>query len=106
MRELKVPPAAVDDPKAVEILRLWVAQGGEWVTVNPHFWRDRDFSEEWAWGLFLSDTIKHVANAINELSGKDKQKVIAEIRASFEAELEKPTSAVRGGILQAEPAHE
>ncbi len=106
MKELEIPPAAQEDPKSVEILRLWIAKGGEWVSLNPYQYRNRDFKEEWAWGLFLSDAIKHIANAVSELSGKDKQQVIDDIRTSFEAEMDKPTSEVRGGILQSGPENE
>ena len=90
----------------MEILRLWIAKGGEWVSLNPYQYRNRDFKEEWAWGLVLSDAIKHIANAVSELSGKDKQQVIDDIRTSFEAEMDKPTSEVRGGILQSDPENE
>jgi len=103
MKELEAPPAAHEDPKSVEVLRLWVAKGGQWVSLNPYLYRDRDFKEEWAWGLVLSDAIKHIANAVSELSGKDKQQVIDDIRTSFEAEMSKPTSEVRGGILPSDP---
>jgi hypothetical protein len=106
MKELEIPPAAQEDPKSVEILRLWIAKGGEWVSLNPYQYRNRDFEEEWAWGLVLSDAIKHIANAVSELSGKDKQRVIDDIRTSFEAEMDKPTSEVRGGILQSDPENE
>ena len=99
MKELEIPPAAKNDPESTEILRLWIADGAEWVSLNHRVYRDRDFKEEWAWGVFLSDTIKHLANAIHEASGKDKLEIIGEIRASFEAEMQNPTSAVRGGVL-------
>ena len=103
MKELGIPPAALEDPNSVEILRSWVAGGAQWVSINPHLYRNRDFKEEWAWGLFLSDVIKHVANAIIESSEKDKQQVIDDILASFEAEMADPTSEVRGGTLQSDP---
>jgi len=99
MKELEIPPAAKNDPKSVEVLRLWVAGGAEWVSLNQRIYRNRDFIEEWAWGVFLSDTIKHLANAIHDFSGKDRQEIIKEIRDSFEAEMRDPTSDVRGGVL-------
>lgn len=83
-----------------------MAKGGEWVSLNPYLYRNRDFNEEWAWGVFLSDAVKHIANAVSELSGKNKQQVIDDIRTSFEAEMAKPTSEVRGGILKSDPEGE
>ena len=102
MKELIIPPAAARDPKSIEILRFWIAEGGEWVSLNPHQYRNRDFEEEWAWGLFLADAIKHIANALHDHSGKDRQEVIDAIRESFEAEMKNPTSKVRGGFIESE----
>lgn len=102
MKELVIPPAAVADENAVELLRAWVADGGQWLSLNPHLYRNRDFDEEWAWGLFLADTIRHLARAIGSVSGKDERKVIKEIRRAFEKEIKKPTTAVRGGYLEDE----
>jgi hypothetical protein len=100
MKELVVPPAAQQDEHAVEILRAWVAAGAQWVSLNPHLYRGRDFDEEWAWGLFLADTIKHVANAIAAETGKDPQKTAKAIQKSFAKEMKKPTTAVKGGYLE------
>ena len=48
MKELVRPPAAESDENSIEILRAWVAEGAQWVSLNPHLYRDRDFDEEWA----------------------------------------------------------
>ena len=50
MNELIIPPDAEDDPQSIEILRAWIANGSQWVSLNPHIYRDREFDEEWAWG--------------------------------------------------------
>ncbi|MDH3857250.1 MAG: DUF5076 domain-containing protein [Gammaproteobacteria bacterium] len=99
MRELVIPPVAETDENSIEILRAWAAGGAQWLSLNPHLYRNRDFEEEWAWGLFLSDTIKHIANAMHEQTGKDQDEIVKAIRQSFEAEIGKPTSEVRGGYL-------
>jgi hypothetical protein len=104
MKELVVPPAAQADPKSVEILRAWIAGGEQWLSLNPHVYRDRKFDEEWAWGLFLADTIRHIANAIHELTGKDRIETVRLIRQAFDLELEKPTTRIQGGALSSESA--
>lgn len=100
MNELPIPPDAEHDPESLEVLRAWIANGAQWVSLNPHIYRNREFDEEWAWGLFLADTIKHIANAIAEQSGKDPQKVAKAIQKAFAKEMKKPTSAVRGGFIE------
>ena len=99
MNELSIPPAAISDANSVEIMRAWVAEGAQWISLNPHLYRHRDFEEEWAWGIFLADTIKHLANAIHNETGRDHKKIVKAIRKSFEAEMKKPTSEVKGGFL-------
>ncbi len=43
--ELLIPPAAEEDPKALEVIRVWVAKGGQHVSLNPLVWKDPQ-----AWG--------------------------------------------------------
>ncbi len=100
MRELPVPPAATRDEKAVEMIRCWVAEGGQWIVINPHLFRGREFSEESAWGMFLADSARHIARAIALNSGQDEGSTVAQIREAFERELAKPTSPVTGGFLE------
>jgi hypothetical protein len=33
--ELLIPPGAEEDPKAMEVIRVWVAKGGQHVSLNP-----------------------------------------------------------------------
>ena len=40
-RELTVPPAAEDDPKAFEILRVWAAGGQQHVSLFWDLWDDQ-----------------------------------------------------------------
>jgi hypothetical protein len=39
--ELLIPPAAEEDPKALEVIRVWVAKGGQHVSLNPLVWKTR-----------------------------------------------------------------
>lgn len=100
MEELIIPPAAEKDSQSIEILRAWLAEGSQWISLNPHLYRNRDFEEEWAWGLFLADTIKHISNAISEQTGKDPKKIVKAIQKSFAKEIKKPTTEVSGGFYE------
>ena len=102
MDELPIPQAAVDDDNAVEMIRLWVADKSQWVTLNPHLFRDREFDEEEGWGLFLADTIQHISNAISQHSGDDPRKVSKLIRKHLLKELKSPRTTISGGHLEAD----
>jgi hypothetical protein len=38
--ELLIPLAAEEGPKATEVARIWVAKGGQHVSLNPLVWKD------------------------------------------------------------------
>lgn len=99
MNELVIPPAAERDENSVELIRAWVAEGANWVSLNPHLFKNREFEEEWAWGLFLADTIRHLSNALALKSGKDQEETVELIRKAFNEEIEKSTSTARGGFV-------
>jgi len=52
-------------------------------------------------GLILADIANHFANAL-AMSGKadSSEAAVAKIRTLFEAEMESPTQAVEGGLVQ------
>jgi hypothetical protein len=62
--ELLIPPGAEEDPKAMEVIRVWVAKGGQHVSLNPLVWKDPQ-----AWGIVLADLAGHVANAYEQACG-------------------------------------
>jgi hypothetical protein len=91
---LDVPPVARADPKALEVARVWVAQGGQHVALRPDAWNDPG-----AWGILLVDLAKHVANAHYEASGRPPADTLRRIRAAFDAEWSNATDAPSGGYL-------
>jgi len=60
--ELLVPPGAEEDPKAIEVARIWVAKGGQHVSLNP-LRVERPTSV----GIVLADLAGHVANAYEQV---------------------------------------
>jgi hypothetical protein len=93
-RRLPIPNAAGADPKASEILSVWVAAGNQHVSLNPHIWDDPA-----AWGLLLVDLARHVANAHEQSGVMDSAAALERIRQGFDAEWGSPTDAPTGGLV-------
>jgi len=57
-RELEVPPIAISNAQAAEVLRVWAAPGQPQKVTLRTTWEDAG-----AWGLVLADVARHAANA-------------------------------------------
>jgi hypothetical protein len=98
--ELIIPPAALADERAVEMLRVWIAAGGLHCTLNIGHWqRCQGIEEDLAWGKVLADTIRHIANALHEESGVSSEETIRRLFKSLERELAEPTTKHRGRFV-------
>jgi len=91
--ELLIPNATKQDPNSFELLRVWVANKGQHVTLRTEVWNDPA-----AWGLMLADLARHVANAYEQIDGLDRAKVLERIKAGFEAESGSPTHDHSGRV--------
>jgi hypothetical protein len=80
-KPLPVPPAAQTDAKAIELLRVWAANGQQHVSLATNLWPDPA-----AWGIMLVDLAKHVAAAYQQTSGKGFESVLNRIKEGFDAE--------------------
>ena len=86
MNILPVPDQVNRATKAVEVARIWVADGNQIVVLSPHMWDDPA-----AWGLMLVDLARHVAAAYKR-KGRDAASTLNRIHEAFEAEWNHPTS--------------
>jgi hypothetical protein len=93
-QELTIPGSAKTDPKSFEILRVWVADRGQHVSLKADVWKDPA-----AWGLMLADLTRHVANAYYQDAGLDQNQTIQRIKAVLDAELRSPTDEPTGHVL-------
>jgi hypothetical protein len=93
--ELPIPPAVTTDNKAIELLRVWAAQGKQQVALATNVWADSA-----AWGIMLVDIAKHVASAYQQTTGKDAESVLRRIREGFDAEWETATDSPSGNLLE------
>lgn len=98
--ELLIPPAAEADSNAVEVVRVWVAKGGQHVSINPFVWKEPE-----AWGIVLADLAGHLANAYQQEFGLDRQATMRKITDLLLAELRNPTDTAQGDVLNSRRPH-
>jgi hypothetical protein len=84
--EIDPPPIAFEDPKSVEVMRVWASPlVGQQFVINP-IWKDPG-----AFGLLLADVVNHAANAYASRDGIDRKEAIDRIMELFIAEMKNPT---------------
>jgi hypothetical protein len=89
--QLLIPDAAKADPKSFELLRVWIANKGQHVSLRVGVWSDPG-----AWGIMLADLAKHIVNSYDQDEALDRLKTLQRIRAAFDAELAKATDDPTG----------
>jgi Domain of unknown function (DUF5076) len=96
MKPLIIPPAAKRDENSVQMLSAWVAEKGLHCSLNIGMWKENGKSEAPAWGILLADTIRHIANALEERYGQEPSVSIAQILEMIHIELNHHTSETKG----------
>jgi hypothetical protein len=91
--ELAIPPSARSDKNAHELIRAWTAHSGLHCSLSVDNWGE---NERVAWGILLTDVVRHVADALHDAKGWNKSETVAEIRRVFNAELDSPTAEPSG----------
>lgn len=96
--ELAIPLTALSDDDAVEMLRIWIADGSIRVTPNLGVWADADVEvdEAEAWGQLLSDTIKHIARGLYLSHGMNKVETTMRLREALLWNLSSEKGAIDG----------
>ena len=91
---LDIPPAAQRDKASFEVMRVWVAEQGQHVSIQSGAWED-----PFAWGIVLADLARHIALA-HQMQGSmvDPEAFLARLLEGFEAEIEDPTDEPEGEI--------
>lgn len=85
IEELKPPHTILEATRAMELVRIWIVDGKQQVSISGNLWDDPA-----AWGLMLVDLAKHVANAYAQ-TGRNKEEVLDRIFKGFQAEYESET---------------
>ncbi len=92
--QLLIPDAAKRDPRSFEVLRVWIANKGQHVSLRTAVWKD-----PFAWGIMLADLARHVANSYEQDAGLDRLQTLEQIKAALNVELSSPTDEPSGQIV-------
>ncbi len=93
---LSIPPAAQRDKASFEVMRVWIAEQGQQVSIQSGAWED-----PFAWGIVLADLARHIALA-HQLQGKetDTDAFMERLLEGFHAEIDNPTDEPEGEVTQ------
>jgi len=85
IEQLPIPDVVLAANEKAEMVRIWIADGDQVVTLSARLWEDPG-----AWGLMLVDLARHVAKAYTA-KGLNSDESLQRIRAAMEAEWANPT---------------
>ena len=93
---LAIPAAAERDKASFEVLRVWIAEQSQHVSIRSGAWDD-----PFAWGIVLADLARHIALA-HELQGDaaDEDAFLERLLEGFHAEIDNPTDEPEGEVTQ------
>ncbi|MCW5758119.1 MAG: DUF5076 domain-containing protein [Phycisphaeraceae bacterium] len=82
--ELPIPPNALGDAKAIELLRVWAAAGHQEISLClPDSWSDPA-----VWGVAIVHLIQLLGEAYEANRGDDVDQTVTRILEGFSAELQ------------------
>jgi len=79
--EMPIPPPVDGSSPALEIARVWAADGELHVALAPNAWADPA-----AWGIMLVDLARHVARAYEQAGAMSQAQALARLREGFDSE--------------------
>ena len=93
---LDPPPAATRDNASFELLRVWVAEQGQHVSLRSGAWED-----PFAWGIVLADLARHIVHAESmQRPDVDVEAFLERLLEGFQAEIDSPTDEPEGELMQ------
>ncbi len=91
--QLAIPDAAQNDKRSFELLRVWVAEQDQHISLRVGVWEDPSH-----WGIVLADLAGHIANTFEQSEGLTHIQALKSIQLAFNAELAEPTGEPSGEI--------
>jgi len=83
-KQLAVPKAAAQDAASFELLRVWVANQAQQITLRPGVWQDPS-----AWGVMLADLARNIVTVHAENDEDFESEVfLASLLEGFDTEIE------------------
>ncbi len=94
-KALEVPPIAQRDKASFELIRVWVAEQGQHVSLRSGVWKDPAH-----WGVMLADLAKHIvqAHALQDET-LDEEDFLERLRQGFEMEIDSSADEAAGEII-------
>jgi hypothetical protein len=93
MQALSIPPAALRDPDAVELARIWIAERGLHCSIKVGMYAESGASREIsAWGIILADITHHLAAALEAEGLGVKADLKERLVEAFQHEISTPSS--------------
>ena len=95
-KSLDIPAAAQRDKASFEVMRVFIAEQGQHVSIQSGAWED-----PFAWGIVLADLARHIALAHQMQNSKvDPEAFLERLLEGFQAEIDNPTDEPEGEITQ------
>jgi hypothetical protein len=88
-KEQPIPPDAIGNAEAVEVLRAFVVDGGLSISFT------RAFEDPQMWGMLLVDIARHAARVFEKEGVCSEEEALQRILSMFEAEIAQPTDVGR-----------
>ena len=83
-KELEIPAAAAGEAASFELLRVWVAQQSQQITLRPGIWE-----EPAAWGVMLADLARSIVKVHAENDEElDAGAFLGAVLEGFDTEIE------------------
>ncbi len=83
-KQLAIPAQAQADPAGFELLRVWVAQQSQHITLRPGLWQDPA-----AWGVMLADLARNIVTVhVENDEDLDAEAFLAAVLEGFDTEIE------------------
>ncbi len=93
---LDIPPVAQRDKTSFELIRVWIAEQNQHVSIRTGVWDDPSY-----WGMMLADLAQHIANAHAMQDDKiDMDDFLDRLRDGFDAEMDSPSDDAEGTLTQ------
>ena len=83
-KQLAIPKAAAQDAASFELLRVWVANQAQQITLRPGIWQDPS-----AWGVMLADLARNIVTIhVENDEDLDSEAFLAGLLEGFDTEIE------------------
>jgi hypothetical protein len=96
-KELAIPAAAGKDAAAFELLRLWVVNQSQQITLRPGIWQDPT-----AWGVMLADLARSIVQVhLDADEDLDAEAFLSAVLEGFDNEIEEVLNEFGEGETEA-----